>query len=336
MKTLIVTDAWLPQVNGVVRTLEHVVAELEAEGHEVSLITPAGFRTLPMPTYPEIRLSLTTSATVRHQIEKLAPDHIHIATEGPLGIAARKACLKLGRTFTTSYHTRFPEYLRARVPVPVGLTYAWLRRFHNAGTACLVATESIANDLTGRGFSNVTAWTRGVDHALFHPRDRAELADEFDFERPIFINVGRVAVEKNLEAFLELDLPGTKLIVGDGPARKSLERRYPDAHFLGARSGEPLARAYCAADVFVFPSLTDTFGNVLLESLACGVPVAAFPVPGPLDVIGDSGAGVLDNDLRKAALAALEIPREKALEHAEKFTWAECARIFLEAGQQAA
>jgi len=336
MKILIITDAWLPQVNGVVRTLEHVAAELEAGGHEVTLITPAGFYTLPMPTYPEIRLSLVTSATIRHRIEALAPDHIHIATEGPLGIAARKACLRLGLSFTTSYHTRFPEYLRARVPVPLGLTYAWLRRFHNAGTACLVATESIANDLTGRGFSNVTAWTRGVDRNLFHPRDRSELADEFDFERPIFLNVGRVAIEKNLEAFLKLDLPGTKVVVGDGPARKSLERRFPDARFLGARSGEPLARAYCAADVFVFPSLTDTFGNVLLESLACGVPVAAFPVPGPLDVIGDSGAGVLDTDLRKAALAALEIPHEKALAHVEKYSWAECARIFLEAGREAA
>ncbi len=336
MKILIVTDAWRPQVNGVVRTLEHVVEELSAEGHEIALITPADFRTLPMPTYPEIRLSLTTSATIRRRIEAADPDHIHIATEGPLGIAARKACLKLGRAFTTSYHTRFPEYLRARAPVPLALTYAWLRRFHNSGTACLVATESIANDLNQRGFSNVTPWTRGVDHALFHPRDRKALQAEFGFEAPVFMNVGRVSVEKNLEAFLRLDLPGTKVIVGDGPARKSLEKRFPETRFLGTLSGEPLARAYCAADVFVFPSLTDTFGNVLLEALACGVPIAAFPVPGPLDVVGDSGAGVLDEDLRKASLEALKIPPEKALEHAAKFTWGECARIFLEAGLKAA
>ncbi|MCG6859290.1 MAG: glycosyltransferase family 1 protein [Salaquimonas sp.] len=336
MKILIITDAWRPQVNGVVRTLEHVAAELEAAGHEISMITPAGFFTLPMPTYPEIRLSLVTSAGIRRRIEAIAPDHTHIATEGPLGIAARKACMKLGRTFTTSYHTRFPEYLRARAPVPLSLTYTWLRRFHNAGAACLVATKSIANDLNERGFSNVTAWTRGVDHALFFPRDRKALQAEFGFKPPVFLNVGRMAIEKNLEAFLELDLPGTKVVVGDGPSRKSLERRFPDVRFLGMLSGEPLAQAYCAADVFVFPSLTDTFGNVLLEALACGVPVAAYPVPGPLDVIDDSGAGVLDNDLGKAALEALDIPSQKALEHAAKFTWDECARIFLEAGNKAA
>ncbi|MCB1461438.1 MAG: glycosyltransferase family 1 protein [Nitratireductor sp.] len=336
MKILIVTDAWQPQVNGVVRTLEHVVEELQASGHEIAMITPAGFFTLPMPTYPEIRLSLVTSAGIRRRIEAIAPEHIHIATEGPLGIAARKACLKLGRSFTTSYHTRFPEYLRARVPVPLTLTYAWLRRFHNAGSACLVATRSIANDLNERGFSNVTAWTRGVDHALFHPRDRMAMQAELGLVPPVFLNVGRVAVEKNLEAFLELDLPGTKVIVGDGPSRKSLERRFPDVRFLGTKSGEPLAKAYCAADVFVFPSLTDTFGNVLLEALACGVPVAAYPVPGPLDVIGGSGAGVLDEDLRKASLEALNIPSEMALAHAANYTWDECARIFLEAGNKAA
>jgi glycosyltransferase involved in cell wall biosynthesis len=322
-------------VNGVVRTLEHLAGQLETFGHTVDFVTPAEFFTLPMPTYPEIRLSFVTARMLRKRIEAFAPDHLHIATEGPIGIAARRACLQLGRPFTTSYHTRFPEYLRARLPVPLRLTYAWLRRFHNAGTACLVATTSISDDLAGRGFEHIVAWTRGVDHALFRPRGKTELGCEFEFERPVFLNVGRVAIEKNLEAFLELDLPGTKVVVGDGPARKSLEKHYPDVRFLGAKFGEELARSYAAADVFVFPSLTDTLGNVLLEALASGVPVAAFPVPGPLDVIDASGAGVLDEDLAKAALAALKISREKALERAAGFTWEECARIFLEAGQPA-
>lgn len=331
MRILLITDAWHPQVNGVVRTLEHVVEQLEKLGHTIDAVTPSDYRTVPMPTYPEIRLSLVRAASIRKRLKSFKPDRVHIATEGPLGIAGRKACMALSVPYTTSYHTRFPEYLRARVPVPVSLTYRWLRRFHNSGEACLVATKSIADDLTARGFTNVVAWTRGVDHETFNPGHGKALALEEGWQQPVFMNVGRVSVEKNLEAFLDLDLPGTKVIVGDGPSLASLKRKYPQAVFTGAKFGEELARHYCAADVFVFPSLTDTFGNVLLEALACGTPVAAFPVPGPLDVIADSPAGVLDEDLKKASLAALDIPREAALEHATHYTWEECARIFLEA-----
>lgn len=336
MRIMIVTDAWRPQVNGVVRTLERLCVELARGGHEMRLVTPAEFFTVPMPTYREIRLSFATARMLRRRIAEFAPEHIHIATEGPLGVAANSACRKLGLPFTTSYHTRFPEYLRARLPVPVSWTYAWLRRFHNGGSVCLVATASIAGELAERGFTNLVMWTRGVDHELFRLRREGEPKEDFGFVRPVFLNVGRISVEKNLEAFLGLDLPGTKVVVGDGPARKRLERRFPDARFLGARSGVALARCYRAADVFVFPSLTDTFGNVLLEALASGLPVAAFPVPGPLDVIDGSGAGVLDADLGKAAMAALAIAPDRALERAAGFTWQECARIFVEAGLRAA
>ena len=339
MDILIVTDAWHPQVNGVVRTLVNVIGEFERRGHKVRTVTPSDYLSVPMPTYPEIRLSLTMARSMRRLLAAAAPDAVHIATEGPLGLAARKACLQLGWRFSTSYHTRFPEYLNARIPVPVEWTYAFLRRFHNAGTACLVATESMAAELRSKGFRNLVAWTRGVDHELFNPArrssDPAGLGPYAGLERPVFLNVGRVSVEKNLEAFLGLELPGQKVIVGDGPARAQLERSYPDVLFLGTLVGEELAQAYCLADVFVFPSLTDTFGNVLLEALACGLPVAAYPVPGPLDVIDGSGAGVLDDDLRKAALAALDIPREAALAHAAKYTWDECGRIFIEAGMNA-
>ncbi|MEM7461094.1 MAG: glycosyltransferase family 1 protein [Pseudomonadota bacterium] len=333
MKILFVTDAWRPQINGVVRTLEELIRELQAFGFEIETITPDQFMTVPTPGYPEIRLALVLSGMLRRRIEEVNPDHIHIATEGPLGTAARSACLRTRRTFTSSYHTRFPEYLRARVPIPLAWTYAWLRRFHNSGTACLVATRSIADDLESRGFNNVVPWTRGVDHDLFKPRKQSELGIGLDWKRPVFVNVGRVSVEKNLEAFLSLDLPGTKLIVGDGPARNMLEKKYPEAIFAGAKSGLELAKYYNAADVFVFPSLTDTFGNVLLEALASGLPVAAFPVPGPLDVIGDSDAGILDNDLKKAAVAALDIPSKAAVKYASKFTWNECARIFLQSAK---
>jgi glycosyltransferase involved in cell wall biosynthesis len=332
MNILLVTDAWRPQVNGVVRTLEEVTARLEALGHHVRVVAPDQFRTLPLPSYPEIRLSLALPGALRRIMGDFGPDQVHIATEGPLGWAARAACLSKGIGFTTSYHTRFPEYLRARLPVPVEFTYAALRRFHNSGIGCLVATKSIEDELRARGFVNLVRWTRGVDQTLYRPRPGDGLAEAMGWKRPIFLNVGRLAVEKNLEAFLGLDLPGTKVIVGDGPQRAELERRFPDAVFTGARFGEELARHYAAADVFVFPSLTDTFGNVLLEALACGTPVAAFPVPGPLDVIGESGAGVLDEDLGKAATAALDIPREAALHHAAQYSWDECVRVFLEAG----
>ncbi len=326
MRLLIVTDAWAPQVNGVVRTLERLVKELERIGVDVTMMTPAQFRSIPCPTYPEIRLALTTARNVSRLIEKVAPDHLHIATEGPLGIMARAWALSTGHRFTTSYHTRFPEYLAARLPVPLKSSYWFMRRFHNSGAGCMVATETLETDLAAHGFTNLMRWPRGVDHHLFHP-DRAPV---LDLPRPIFMTVGRVAVEKNLAAFLELDLPGTKVVVGDGPARADLEKRFPGTVFAGVATGEKLAALYASADVFVFPSRTDTFGNVLLEALACGVPVAAYPVMGPLDVIGDSGAGVLDADLRAASLAALDIPREAARAHALTFSWEESTRRFMD------
>ncbi|HYF56266.1 MAG TPA: glycosyltransferase family 1 protein, partial [Salinarimonas sp.] len=275
-------------------------------------------------SYPEIRLALARPGRVAAMIREAAPDCVHIATEGPIGYAARRACLAQGRSFSTSYHTRFPEYLAARAPVPERWSYAALRRFHNAGSACMVSTPSLARELTGRGFLNVVPWTRGVDTDLFRPREDACP----DWPRPIFLSVGRLAVEKNLEAFLALDLPGTKVVVGDGPDRARLEAIDPGARFLGALTGEALARVYAAADVFVFPSRTDTFGIVLLEALASGVPVAAYPVTGPLDVLGETGCGVLDWDLRAAALQALRIPRERCREEALAHSWAESARQF--------
>lgn len=328
MKLLIATDAWRPQINGVVRSLENVgqsATELGAE-IEIAYLTPEGFRTVPMPSYGEIRLSLVRPATITRRIDEIAPTHIHIATEGPIGVMTRRYCLKRRRPFTTSYHTRYPEYLSARLPVPERATYAALRRFHNAGNGVMVATTTLEKDLAARGFKRIMRWSRGVDTQLFRPREHSVL----DLPRPIFLMVSRVSVEKNIDAFLALDLPGSKVIVGDGPARGDLEKRFPDAHFLGAHVGEALAELYASADVFVFPSRTDTFGIVLLEAMASGLPIAAYPVMGPLDVVGDTGAGVLDEDLRKAALAALDIPREHCREVAMRYTWLESAREFIE------
>ncbi|MCW2245411.1 glycosyltransferase involved in cell wall biosynthesis [Azospirillum fermentarium] len=325
MNILIVTDAWTPQVNGVVRTISTVRAELEAMGHTVEVIGPDRFRTVPMPTYPEIRLALGAGRRLRAMIEAMRPDCIHIATEGPLGFAARRWCVKRGIPFTTAYHTRFPEYVRDRVPVPLALSYAVVRRFHKPAAAVMVATPSIEQDLLARGFTNIRRWTRGVDTDLFRPRDKGFL----DLPRPIALYVGRVAVEKNLEDFLKLDLPGTKVVVGDGPARAELQARYPEVHWAGARHGEDLARHYAAADVFVFPSRTDTFGLVLLEALASGVPVAAYPVPGPLDVVDGSGTGCLSEDLAEAVETALTIPPERCRDYALGFSWRRSAEQFL-------
>jgi glycosyltransferase involved in cell wall biosynthesis len=323
----VVTDAWHPQVNGVVRSIERTNAELVGLGAEITMVTPASFRTLPMPSYPEIRLAIARYRTVAREIERGQPSYVHIATEGPLGIKARRWCRRNGMPFTTSYHTRFPEYVSARYPVPKRLLYAFVRRFHNAGAGCMVATETLARELTARGFHNLMYWSRGIDSDLYRLRDRAE--SMFDLPRPIFINVGRIAVEKNLEAFLDLELPGSKVVVGDGPLKAALEKRYPDVKFVGALFGEELARAYASADVFVFPSRTDTFGNVLLEALSCGLPVAAYPVMGPIDIVGDTRAGALDDDLRAACLAALELKREDARDLALHYSWRRAAEQFL-------
>ncbi|WP_281929599.1 glycosyltransferase family 4 protein [Roseibium album] len=325
---LIVTDAWHPQINGVVRSLERTAEELAAIGTRIEVLSPQAFRTLPCPTYPEIRLSLTHRGIVRRKIREFDCEHLHIATEGPLGILAASVACKAGMPFTTSYHTRFPEYVSARLPVPLSWSYRWLRRFHNSGCGCMVATGSLENDLRARGFANLMRWSRGVDEDLFKPYEGTVLPA--DLPQPVFMYVGRVSVEKNIKAFLDLNLPGSKVVVGGGPQLETLRRDYPGVHFTGAKTGEDLARHYSDADVFVFPSLTDTFGNVLLEALACGVPVAAFPVMGPIDVIGDTGAGVLSENLQEAAEAALEIPRDHCRKIALNYTWAASARQFLD------
>jgi len=331
MRVCIVTDAWSPQVNGVVRTLTETRRELQALGHAVFMLTPEYFMTLPCPTYPEIRLSIAANGKVGRLIDEFNPDALHIATEGPLGWAARRHALKRDIPFTTAYHTRFPEYVKARFGIPLSWTYSIMRRFHGAASRVMVPTEVVKRDLEAAGFTNVVLWSRGVDVDIFNPVPAGENPRDFLKEtRPIFLYVGRVAVEKNVEAFLKLDLPGTKWVVGEGPALAELKRKYPEAYFAGVFPQRELARYYAAADVFVFPSRTDTFGLVLLEALACGLPVAAYPVTGPIDVIGDSGAGALHDDLRIACMKALEIDRTTAREHALKFSWAAAARQFAE------
>ncbi|GGD97818.1 GDP-mannose-dependent alpha-mannosyltransferase [Aureimonas endophytica] len=332
MRLLLATDAWEPQVNGVVRTLTSLCQELAERGVEVRIVAPKDFRTIPCPTYPEIRLALATAFRVGRVVDEFRPDAIHIATEGPVGIAARKAAMQRGLAFTTSFHTRFPEYLRKRAPVPDAFSYALLRRFHAPASACLVPTDSIRQELETRGFRNLAVWTRGVDRALFKPLPPLD----HGLPGPVFLTVSRVAPEKNLEAFLDLDLPGSKIVVGAGPSLGALIERYPKVHFAGLQTGEALARYYSSADVFVFPSRTDTFGIVLIEALACGVPVAAFPVPGPLDVIADTKAGCLSEDLRAACLGALALRREDALERSRAFSWELCADIFLDAATRSA
>jgi glycosyltransferase involved in cell wall biosynthesis len=314
-------------VNGVVRTLGTVARELTVMGHTVEVIGPDRFCTVPCPTYPDIRLSLLPRRRLGRLIEGFGPDALHIATEGPLGEAARAWALGRGCAFTTAFHTRFPEYLHTRLNVPLAWVYAWMRRFHGAGQGMMVATASLGAELAARGFQRVRPWSRGVDLAAFRPAPREAWA----LPRPVFLYVGRVAVEKNLRAFLDLALPGSKVVVGGGPQLAALRRAYPAVTFTGPRTGEPLARAYAGADVFVFPSLTDTFGLVLLESLACGTPVAAFPVTGPLDVLaGAAGTvGAVDADLGMAALRALGADRAACRAYAERFSWRACAETFL-------
>src|SRR5882757_826664 len=322
---LVATDAWHPQVNGVVRTLTMMAQAAKSLGVEVSFLTPETFRTFAMPSYRDLRLALPAPAKIAKLIEAAKPDSIHIATEGPVGLLVRRYCCKRGLPFTTSFHTRFPEYVSARTPIPEAWVWRALRWFHKPSQAVMAATPALAAELRQRGFRNVVLWSRGVDTALFHPRDI-----DLCLPQPVYLSVGRVAVEKNLEAFLELDLPGTKVVVGDGPARAALERKHPEAVFLGARHGEELAEIYAAADVFVFPSRTDTFGLVLLEALASGVPVAAFPVTGPRDVIGAAPVGALNEDLRIACLAAVTISPQACLEFAKRHTWEASARAFVE------
>jgi glycosyltransferase involved in cell wall biosynthesis len=326
MKLALVTDAWLPQTNGVVRTLAMTSGQLQHAGHAVEVIEPRSFRTLPCPTYPEIRLAWRPYRRLAALLSALDPDSVHVATEGPLGLAARRWCLRHERAFTTSYHTQFPEYVRARVPIPLRLSYAHLRRFHGAAARTLVATPSLRRMLEARGFGNLAIWSRGVDTELFRPRPKSFLG----LPRPIWLYFGRVAVEKGIEEFLRLELPGTRLVVGDGPALEDCRRQFPDARFVGYKYGEELASYIAASDVFVFPSRTDTFGLVLLESMACGVPVAAYPVTGPVDVVNDGVTGVLSEDLRAAALAALELDPSACREQALRHTWAAATRQFLD------
>lgn len=330
---VIVTDAWEPQVNGVVRTLKTVGEELKARGYQVEYITPQDYFTVPAPSYPEIRLSMTHWFSLGRRLRALNPLAIHIATEGPLGVAARRFCVKNHVPFTTSFHTKFPEYFAQRWRTPVSWGYAVIRWFHGPSMGVLVPTRSMRDELAGWGITNTAPWTRGVDHTKFRPAamPAPELAN---LPRPISLCVGRVAVEKNLDAFLALDIPGSKVIVGDGPALEDLRKKYPDAHLMGARFGEELSGFFTGADAFVFPSRTDTFGLVVIEALASGLPVAAYPVPGPKDILADAGsAGFVDDDLQTAVLAAFNVPAEKArahaLCHAGGYTWARCADLFV-------
>jgi glycosyltransferase involved in cell wall biosynthesis len=324
MKILIVSDAWLPQINGVVTTLQNTAEWLRRFGHEVEMVTPADFRTIPCPTYPEIRISLFPARGVAQRIAAFAPDAVHIATEGPLGVAARRYCLRRGRRFTTSYHTQFPQYLHSRFPIPIWVTYRAMRWFHGAASHCMVSTETVERELAARGFRNLVRWRRGVDTVLFRPGPKSFL----DWPRPIAAYVGRVAVEKNIEAFLRMPWSGTRMIVGDGPERARLEAAYPDARFVGFRLGEDLAAHFAAADVMVFPSLTDTFGLVNLQAMACGVPVAAYPVTGPIDVVEDGVTGALDQDLGRAAQRALQIDPAACRAQALRSGWDVCTREF--------
>lgn len=335
MRLALVTDAWAPQVNGVVRTLAATVAELRARGHEVLTLTPDSFRTLPCPSYPEIRLAVAPRAPLGRRLAAFAPDAVHIATEGPLGWAARRWCLDRGQRFTTSFHTRFPTYLAVRTGLPAAWFWPAVRRFHAPADRVLVATERLAAELAIYGINRTHRWSRGVDLSLFSPAAHRPAALE-ELPRPLLLSVGRVAPEKNLEAFLALPTPGTKVVVGDGPLLAALSRRFPEVRFLGALHGSALAGCYAAADVLVFPSRSDTFGLVMIEALSCGTPVAALPVPGPLDVLGAAGTGrlgrpvgALDQDLRRAIARALGLAPDACMAEAATYSWAACTDQFM-------
>jgi glycosyltransferase involved in cell wall biosynthesis len=325
MRIALITDAWSPQVNGVVRTLTRTVKLLEEQGHELLLITPELFRTFPMPTYPDIPVSFMPGRKVKRLLDEFRPEAIHIATEGTIGWAARRYCLKRKLPYTSAYHTRYPEYVRLRAPIPLAWSYAFMRRFHEPAIHTMVATPSLQRELESKGFRHLVRWSRGVDIERFKPQSKEVLTGE----RPAFLYLGRVAVEKNIEAFLELNLPGQKYVIGDGPAMADLKWRFPDVEFLGYLHNQELVDALAAADVMVFPSRTDTFGLVMLEAMACGVPVAAFPAPGPIDVICNGENGWVDEDLRSAALKALEVDRDSCRNFAEQNSWEACTRQFL-------
>ena len=329
MRIALVTDAWMPQVNGVVRTLQATVAELDAMGHYVELVTPDQFPTFPCPTYPEIRLALGAGNAVARRLRTLAPDAVHLATEGPLGWAARRWCLRGGMPFTTSYHTRFPEYVALRTGLSAGLFWPLVRRFHAPATAVFAATATLERELRVQGLMRTHRWSRGVDCDLFSPVGARHPAMA-DLPRPLLLHVGRIAVEKNVRAFLALPGPGSKVLVGDGPAREALADAHPEALFLGALQGEALAAAYRSADALAFPSRTDTFGLVMIEAMASGVPVAAYPTAGPLDVIGDSGAGAMHADLAVAVERALAIDPATCTAAAQAFDWRRCTDQFVD------
>jgi glycosyltransferase involved in cell wall biosynthesis len=327
-RILIVTDAWRPQINGVVRTLESLASQLRSWGHEVNFLTPEPFWTVPVPTYPEIRLSLVSRRTVFHFLARSRAHHIHIATEGPLGLLARRYCIERGKAFTTSFHTRFPEYVAERLPVPEEWSYGYLRWFHDPAVNTMVPTPSLRSELIAHGFSHLTLWGRGVDGNRFRPGPKTMFTD---LPGPHLLYVGRVSAEKNVAAFLDADVPGTKIVVGDGPDRAHLERLHPEARFVGYLHGEDLAAAYRSADVMVFPSRTDTFGNVVTEALASGTPVAAYPVTGPRDILTDPRAGTLSDDLASAVRRSLTLKRDDARALGEQFTWSASALQFLSA-----
>ena len=323
----IVTDAWHPQTNGVVRTLSTTCEVLRGWGHQVTVISPEGYPSLPAPTYPEIRLAMTAPGAVGRRLAKVAPDAVHIATEGPLGLAARRYCLRRKVPFTTAYHTQFPDYIARRTGLPASTFWPFIRWFHRPAETIMVATETIRAQLREQGLTRLTHWSRGVDLACFSPQ--APPPREYaDLEGPILLYVGRIAVEKNIEAFLACPYPGTKVVVGDGPARASLEAKFPDALFLGKKTGTELAGCYAGADVFVFPSRTDTFGLVMIEALACGTPVAAFPVPGPLDIVTEA-VGALSDDLARAIDAARFCDRAACAAYGASYSWEAATQQFL-------
>lgn len=325
MRIALITDAWAPQVNGVVTTLTRTCRTAEAMGHELRVISPSLFRTVPCPTYPSIRLALRPGPRLALELSDFDPQAVHLPTEGPLGLAGRAWCLKHDFPFTTAWHTRFPEYVQLRTRLPVGVSYAWLRRFHRPAVRTLVSTETQRHELREHGFGELVIWGRGVDTAQFQPYGK----NIYDLPRPISLYAGRVAVEKNLEAFLRLELPGSKVVIGDGPDLPGLRKRYPQVTFTGFRSGEDLARHIAGGDVFVFPSRTDTYGLVMLEAMACGLPVAAFPVPGPQDVVRPGRTGVLDDDLARAVHAALALDPQDCIQQAREHSWEAATRIFL-------